>query len=121
MVAVKFLLAQQPAHVDATALEAMVSLAVRHPNVVRRRTGVGGAVDTAGMAVGTAVGMTVERLRPRTVACPQPTRHRMHHMRHRPPHDRHAPTKCCRLSALLNLSWPPLPLLLLRCTPTVRK
>ncbi|KAG2434211.1 hypothetical protein HXX76_007937 [Chlamydomonas incerta] len=33
-VAVKFLLAQQPAHVDATALEAMVSMAVRHPNVV---------------------------------------------------------------------------------------
>ncbi|KAG2447330.1 hypothetical protein HYH02_007659 [Chlamydomonas schloesseri] len=33
-VAVKFLLAQHPAHVDATALEAMVSMAVRHPNVV---------------------------------------------------------------------------------------
>ncbi|GFR51772.1 hypothetical protein Agub_g14228, partial [Astrephomene gubernaculifera] len=33
-VAVKFMLAASPAHVDATALEAIVSLAVGHPNVV---------------------------------------------------------------------------------------
>ncbi|KXZ53856.1 hypothetical protein GPECTOR_6g774 [Gonium pectorale] len=33
-VAVKFMLAGSPAHVDATALEAIVSLAVGHPNVV---------------------------------------------------------------------------------------
>ncbi|KAG2435901.1 hypothetical protein HXX76_007096 [Chlamydomonas incerta] len=49
-VAVKFLLAAGPAHVDATALEAIVSLSVAHPNVVHTYCAEVARVDEASLA-----------------------------------------------------------------------